>query len=227
MSDNFGFQRPDWGNSPGRWRGERQAEGKYSSYPHRHRRVLVEECHPIDVRELQKLHGRKKLLRAADEGKPIKVHLGGHSFDAHFYWEPHRLPGRTEKWSDIGQGNCRIWLVCMHCRRKVRALYRNPLPLVSDLPPIGCRRCLRLVYACENSGKTKWWKKIVRPLRHLYRRREKLHMRKRTPRVIEELNRIEELIFVYTKRAEPKRRTRRPTGMKRPYRNVGLVLGLS
>jgi hypothetical protein len=223
MSDRT-EKRPAWGNLNQQPRLEGQREEKYSPYPHR--RVLAEECLSVTMQTLRRIYGRRKLLKAADAGSPISVQLADHSsYSIHIYWEPHRLPGRTEKWSDIAQGNCRLYIICPCCQRSILILYKNPQSLVSDLPPIGCKRCLGLVYASENSCKNKWWREIIRPLRRLYRRREKLFARKRTCRVSEELERIEGLIFIYSQRANPKRRTRPPSGARRPYRNVGLILG--
>jgi hypothetical protein len=223
MSDNLGF-RPNWGNLSRRSHLERRMDR--NNFPYPSRRPLVEEALFVNMRDVQQIYGRKKLLRAADEGRPISVQLGSHSFPVYLLWAPHHLPGRAERWSDISHGNCRIYFICPSCQRRIRILYENPRPLVSDLPPIGCRRCLHLVYASENSCKNIWWREIVRPLRHLYRQREKLFARKRTPRVAEELNQIEGLIYIYTQRAKPKRRTRILSGVKRPYRNVSMVIGL-
>jgi hypothetical protein len=222
MSDR-NEKRPAWGNLNRQSRLGRQGDGNISRYPSK--RPLVEETLSIDMQALRRIHGREKLLKAADEGKPISVQLGGHPFQVFLTWDSHCLPGRTRRWSDISQGNARIWLICDSCHRKVRILRINPVSEASSMSAIACRRCLRLVYASENSCKNKWWKEIVRPLRRLYRRREKLFARKRTCRVSEELERIEGLIFIYSQRANPKRRTRPPSGVRRPYRNVGLILG--
>jgi hypothetical protein len=223
VSDNRGF-RFNLGDLTQRRHMDRRTDGNISRYTFR--RPLIEETLSVDTRGLRQIHGREKLLRAADDGRPITVQLGGHSFQVFLTWEPHQLPGHVRRWSDVSQGNARIYLLCDSCRRKVRILYKSPLSPVSNLSTLGCRRCLHLVYACENSGKTKWWGEIVRPLRHLYRRREKLLARKRTHKVTEELYRIEELIFVYTKRAEPKRKTRHTSGIRRPYKNVSRILSL-
>jgi hypothetical protein len=223
MSDN-NKNGPAWGNSFGRWRGERQGDGNISRYPLT--RPLVEECLSVAIRDILRIHGRSKMLKAADEGKALSFRMEGHTYEVFLCWEPHKLPGRTEKWSDIAQGNCRLYFICPSCRRRIRILYKNPQSLVPDLLPIGCKRCLGLVYASENSCKNKWWREIVRPLRRLYRKRERLLALIQTPRVVEELRRSEELIFVYRQRAKPKRRSKPPSGAKRQYRDVQLVLGL-
>jgi hypothetical protein len=223
MSDNSGIRFIS-GNLTGRWDLERHMDKNISSDPSKN--ALVEEALSVNMRDLQQIHGQQKLLRAADEGKPISVRLGELSFDVYLSWEPHRLPGKIEKWSDISQGNCRIYIVCPSCRRKIRILYRNPRPLLPYLPPIGCRRCLHLIYASQHSGKTKWWKQIVRPLRRFYRLREKLLSLNRTRRIAEQLKHIEELIFVYSQRAKPKRQTGRLSGNRRQYKDIRLILGL-
>jgi hypothetical protein len=213
-----------WGNLSRQWSPEEEPDRNISSYPSR--RPLVEETLFVNMRDLQRIHEKALILKAADEGRPIPVLMEGHYFQVYLSWAPHRLPGKPERWSDISQGNCRIYFICPSCRRRIRILFKNPRPMVSDLPPIGCKRCLRLVYASENSCKRKWWKHIVRPLRRLYRRREKLLSLNRTFRVVEELRRTEELIFIYTKRAELKHRNHAPSGVKRPYKNVRLALCL-
>ncbi len=215
----------NWGNLSQHRHPERHRGEKFSVYPAK--KPLVEESPFVNTRDVQRIHGRDKMLRAADEGRALPVRIGCDSFQVFFTWEVHKLPGRGNRWSEIGQGNCRIYLVCLSCHRRVRALYRNPRQNAPSMPALGCRRCLRLIYACENSGKTLWWKNIVRPLRRLYRKHERLLTLKRTPRNAEALRRIEELILIYTKRAEPKRKNRMSTGVKRPYKDVRLVLGLA
>lgn len=219
MSDKI-KKGPNWGDltqrcHPAGWRDRNIS--RYTS-----RRPLVEESLSIDMRDLRGIYGRKKLLRAADEGNRVSVQLGGCSFQILLTWDSHKLPGRIERWSNIAEGNARVWLVCELCWRKAQILYQDP----TGASIIGCRKCLHLVYASENSCKNKWWKQIVKPLKRLYRRREKLLVRKRTRRVIEELQRIEELIIVYNLRAEPKHRTRRLSGIRRSYKDVRMVLGL-
>jgi hypothetical protein len=219
-------ERYIWGNFNRQSHPERQ--GDKNIYRQTSRRPLVEEAVSIDMGELRRIYGREKLLKFANEGKPFTVQLADHSFySIYMCWEPHRLPGRTENWSDIAEGNCRLYFICPCCYRKIRILYKNPQALLSDLPSIGCKRCLHLVYASENSCKNKWWKEIVRPLRRLYRRRKKLLTRIWTPQVAEELQRTEELIIIYTERAKLKNEKRSRSEKKRQYKNVNLVLGLS
>jgi hypothetical protein len=222
MSDR-NEKRSTWGNLNRQPRLERQGDANISRYPSR--RPLVEEALSVNTQDLRRIHGREKLLRAADEGNPISVQLGGNAFQVFLTWDAHRLPGRACRWSDVSQGNARIWLVCDSCRRKVRILYKSPLSPASGLPPLGCRRCLYLVYASENSCKTIWWKRIVKPIRRLCRRRKILFTRKRTRRVIEELNQIEGLIFIYIQRARKKPIPPKNRSRKRLYKDVDLILG--
>jgi hypothetical protein len=222
MSDNFEMGRPALGNSAGRWRAERQGEGNYSSYPHR--RVLVEECSCINIWDLQQILGRSKMLKSADEGHALTFKLEGQNYEVFLCWEPHRLPGRAEKWSDIATKNCRMWMICNRCHGKFRILYRNPL--VSDVnPEIACKKCLSLRYQSENCSGNLWWSKYAMPLKRLLRRQEKLLLQKRTKRVVEELDFLEGQIFVLRQRVKPKRCSRHISGVRRPYRSVDLVLG--
>jgi hypothetical protein len=223
MSDKNRMRRA-WGNLPRRWTPEGDPDRNISSYPYR--RSLVEETASINLGTMLQKYGKPKLLKAADVGAAVRVKLGGDSVNVYLTWTTHRLPGKTCRWTSVAQGNAQIWLVCMTCKCRVRALYRNPLPQVQGMPEIGCRRCLRLIYASENSGKRKWWREIVRPLRRLYLKREKLLALKRTPRIVEELRQIEELIFIYTQRTKTKRRGKPPSGVKRRYRDARLAFGL-
>jgi hypothetical protein len=221
MSDK-NENRFNLGDLTQRWNPERHIDGNISRYPSR--RPLIEEALSVNLRDLQKIHGRKNLLKSADEGKAIPVQLGGNSFHVYLTWESHRLPGRTEKWSDVCEGNCRIWLICLSCHRKARALY--VLPLSQDQKPvITCRKCLGLRYQSENCCKNFWWRRIARPLKKLIRRQEKLLTQKRTQHVRDELDFIEGQIFMLAQRAKPKRRNTGCSALKRRYRDVHLLLG--
>jgi hypothetical protein len=188
-------------------------------YPNK--RSLVEECHSIDIRDLQKMYGRDRLFRAADNGSPIHIQIGNHSYQAIFTWTAHRLPGWEERWSSIQERNCRIWHVCQSCYQKFRILYVNP----SFPSRLACRKCLGLIYQSEYCGKNLWWRKARMPLKKLFKRQDKLFKMKRTHRVRDELEIIEGQILMLMQRAKPKGKTQRQPGIKRRYRDMNLAIG--
>jgi hypothetical protein len=204
------------GNFAGRWGPEGHADKYFSPYL---RRPLVEECSGISFSDLKSRYKRKDLIRLAEREQSISVQFANQHYKIRLSAEQYQQKWRASGWSDV----TRVWLLC-NCGRRVRRLYIDPR--ASDVVPIlACRTCLGLRYLSQNSGKTKWFRRIVKPLRKLIRRKDQLLLRKHTQRVREELQFIEGQIFILTQRAKPKRRTRRPSGARRSYRNVALVLG--
>jgi hypothetical protein len=205
------------GDFTGRSHSERHGEEKYALYP---RRPLVEEYVNFSLSDLRNNLPRQELISLGEQGRPVRMKFGGRSFEISLCAEPFQLTWRPRQVVDA----IRVWLLC-GCGRRTRRLYMNPQK--SGIPSVlACRSCHQLRYLSQNSGGTRWFNRIAKPLRKLVRRQEKLLLRKHTQRVREELDFINGQIFILTQRAKPKRRTRIPFGGRRPYKNVRLVLGL-
>jgi hypothetical protein len=198
---------------------------------HRGTRRLVEECEAISIRDARQILGKEALISAIRQARPLRLPvLGGH-----FYvWpvdEPHRLPGKPERWSSLEVGNCRIWLVCTGCRRKVAKLYYYYLaPDSTDRSDLLCRRCHGLIYQAQNCGGNKWYREIARPLKWLLREKRKLLAKQPTPRIAAPLAQIDSAIHILRQRLQPKTQRGREglsSGMRsrqrRPYRNLNLL----
>jgi len=196
-------------------------------------RRLVEECLSFSVADLKSRLGRKALLAASQDAHPVRFPAGGVWLSAYITYEPHRLPGRRTRWSDIDQGNVRLWLVCLKCHRRVRKLYCFPADTGGDdLSDLSCRRCHGLTYKSQNCSGNRWWKEIVRPLKRLHRRRKRLLGRKQNTQTMTQLGRIDELIWILHRRAAPKTRSKRRNDnvdpgnslrVRRPYKDLRLL----
>jgi len=192
---------------------------------------LVEECIPISLADLRRLFGRKELLKAAEEARPVGVQIQRNAFSIYLLAEPHRLRSRHRGVSD--REATRLWLVCMDCRRKVRKLYTfEKFPGSSVLVMPLCRSCHDLAYQSQNCGGNKWWREIAMPLKRLHRRRERLLARKQDPKVLAQLEQIDQAVMILRQRARPKIRSRHPNAevepshafrVKRRYRDISLL----
>jgi hypothetical protein len=203
------------GNFAGRCHRDGHGDGCISLYT---RRPLVEECEGISISDLRNRFKRKELLSLAEREQPIRVRCENRHYEIMMSAESYQQKWRRSGWSDI----TRIWLLCS-CGRRARRLYVDPRPF-DTAPTLACRTCHRLRYLSQNSGKTKWFHRIARPIKKLIQRQEKLLMRKRTQLVQEELDFIEGQIFILTQRAKSKRRARPLSGIRRRYKNLGLVI---
>jgi hypothetical protein len=101
-------------------------------------RRLVEECAAVTTADLRRVIGRKTLLNAANDARPVKFQLEGQWFEIYVQTEPHH-----RKWRQTLDDNLvRIWISCPQCRHRARKLYTFPLgvgsPVLADLQ---CRRC--------------------------------------------------------------------------------------
>jgi len=110
-----------FGNEPGRtgcevdtW----ESENPTTRHP------LVEETVKIHLSDMRRLHGRRVLLRAAEEGRPIGVQINRNAFPIYLLAEPMRLPRRNRRVPDTHA--IRLWLVCFGCHRRARILYSLP-----------------------------------------------------------------------------------------------------
>jgi len=195
-------------------------------------RPLAEECISVSLADLRRLFGRRDLMKAAQEAKPVHFQILGNAFSVHLMAEPHRVPGRRGASSD--REVVRFWLVCMGCRHKARKLftmYKFPGSSILVMP--SCRRCMGLTYQSQNCGGNRWWRETARPLRRLLRRRERLMARKPSARISAQVDLLDQSINLLQQRAAPKTRRKHPNAnlelgqslsAKRRYRDIGLLV---
>jgi hypothetical protein len=168
-------------------------------------RRLVEECETISVHAVQNVFGKKALILSIRQARPLRLLVLGGYFDIWPTDEPHRLPGRPARWSSLQDGNCRFWLICTGCRRKVGKLfcfYLSPDSLV--LSDLLCRRCHGLVYQSENCGKNRWYREVARPLKWLLKEKGRLLAERHTPRIAARLAQIESAVQTLRQKLRPK-----------------------
>ncbi len=201
------------------------------SIPYPGRRRLVEECETIWVYVLQRCFGKPALIAAIRKARPFRVPISGGHFDVWLVDEPHRLPGRTERWSSLEDGTARLWLICPNCRRKVAKLHYFELaPGTSAYSDLWCRQCHGLVYQATNCGSNRWYREAARPIKRLLREKDRLLRRQWTARIAARLAQID--TTVHTLRLKVRRKTQRHRqkrsrgsglGQRRPYRNLALL----
>ena len=195
------------------------------------KRRLVEECEVVSVRTVQDAFGKRALIQAVRQARPVRFQVLGGFFDVWLVSQSHRLPGTCGRWSSIEAGNCRLWLQCPRCRHVVAKLFYYVL--ASDSPArsgLLCRLCHGLTYQSKNCGSNAWYREVARPLKRLLRVKQRLIARKPTPCTLSRLAAIADEIQALHERAKPKteRRQNRPLhlsgfGQRRPYRNLGLL----
>ncbi|MCI0724348.1 MAG: hypothetical protein L0338_36095 [Acidobacteria bacterium] len=191
------------------------------------KRRLVEECEVISVWVVQRAFAKKVLIASIREARPFQLPVPGGYFDVWFTDEPHRLPGRVERWSSLEDGNARLWLICPRCRRKRAMLFYFVLEGSTRLSDLWCEECHRLSHLSTNSAGRKWYVEVGRPIRKLLRQRDRLEGLKKTPRVQARLARIDAQLQLLLNRLKPKtsarRRILRTLGGKRTYKDVTLL----
>jgi hypothetical protein len=185
-------------------------------------RRLAEECFVFTMADLRNSYKRPEILRLADTYQPVTFQFEGHRFALYLITE--FLP-RPRHICQTGDFTIRVWMSCPACFRRVRKVYTYSIaPGSPRLAELKCFRCHKLTYQSKNCSGNLWWSKYAMPLKRLLRRQEKLLLRKRTKRVVEKLDFVERQIFVLRQRVKPKHSTRRPSGVRRPYKNIGLIL---
>lgn len=205
------------GNFEGRWHLDGHMDGDAQLSPCRPR-PLVEEFEHISVADIRNLIKRKQLIALAEQKRAISIRHDGQGFEIMLSADRHQQTWRARGVSDV----TRVWLRCS-CGRRVRHLYFNHLS--SDPEPIlSCRTCLKLRYLSQNSGKTKWFRRSVLPIRKLLRKKKKLLSLKPTDRIHDDLQLITEQIYVLEQRAKPKGKSQRHPGVRRKYRDMNLVI---
>ncbi|NWG14070.1 MAG: hypothetical protein HXY20_11105 [Acidobacteria bacterium] len=177
--------------------------------------------------DLRRIFGRKELLKAADDARPVRLDIQGNCFFVYLLAEPFWPPWPSRALSD--RQLTRLWMVCMGCRRRVRTLYAiSPLSESNALLNAQCRTCRALVYQSQNCGKNRWWRQIARPLKRLLRQRRQLLARKPSPKIAEQIDLLDQSVTRLRLRAAPKTR-KNPTKsesvrhVRRRYRDVTLI----
>jgi hypothetical protein len=224
MSDNFSHRL-----FSGNFQSEREHPTRQIGY--RGRRRLVEECQEVSVHDVRRVFGKKLMIAAVRQARPLRLPVRGAHFDIWPVDEPHRLPATPERWSSVENGTARLWLLCAGCRRKVGKLYYY-YAAPDSVAPSGllCRRCHRLVYLSANCGKNRWYREIARPVRWLLREKSKLLAKAHTLRNADRLAQIESAIQTLKQKLRPKTQRRREdlsprlrSRQRRPYRDLCLL----
>ena len=200
------------------WPWARTSKGESAIF--RPPRVLVEEAASVDIGALQRRLGKKFLLAAIRDARPVRCQVASTRHEVYLTYDLHRMPGGIE--------TIRLWLVCLKCRRKFRRLYLDPHWALSDGPSsLGCRKCQGLRYLSQNSWNRKWWRSTAMPLKRMMRRRQKLLRRKQSPRTERLLEEVDEAIKVLLMQEDAKERRRRRIPYKsgkRTYCNLKLAM---
>lgn len=197
-----------------------------SQYAFPGKRRLVEECEAICIWAIQRAFGKKSLIAYIREARPLQLPVPGGCYDVWFVDEPHRLPGKIERWSSLEDSTARLWFICPGCRKKRAKLFYYVFPGTSVLSDLLCGECHRLTHLSTNSGGRQWYMQIARPLKALLKERDKLLPRRDFPRVQARLMGIEAEIEALKKQVRPKTQRRRLgwwKSQRRAYRNIGLL----
>lgn len=221
MSDNFA-NRLFFGNFVGLREPSEQSQ----------RKRLVEECETVTIHGVQKAFGKKALIAAILDCRPLRVPIPGGHFDVWLIEEPHRLPGRSERWASLEAGTSRLWLFCLGCRRKVAKLFYYYLaPGSSARSGLLCRLCHGLTYQSVNCGGNRWYREVARPMKRLLREKQKLLAWRDIRRASARVAQIDDQIKALRRRVKipSKRGPQDPLSRlavrkrRRPYRNLTLL----
>lgn len=198
--------------------------------------MLVEECARFSLAMARRQLGRPALLAAYHRGQaiawpgvPVPIPLAADTV---------YLPWRGSV-SDPGAYTVRLRLQCPRCGRRVLVLYGG-VPAMGH-PPLGCRRCLGLIYYSQHGHGNRWYEQVVKPLRRVKRLDRRLAGRLRADvrsRLEREKAQLLTTIMAWQQRLPPPRRPPRrsgtrpppddgsrtaPTARKRPYRSLQYV----
>jgi len=187
---------------------------------------LVEECQVVSIYGLQRNLGKKPLIAAIRECRPLRFRFRGLPFEAWLTDEPHRLPGKRESWSSLENGTVRLWLVCPGCRRTVAKLFWYELYPGSNVhSELRCRICHGLTYQSKNSSGNRWFLEVGRPLKALLRKRSRLlgvspKSCARRAAIDREIDLLLERLL--SERRQPSRQAQ--SRVRRPYRDIRPIL---
>jgi hypothetical protein len=194
----------------------------FALYPSRRR--LVEECSVFTLADLRSIYKRRDLLRLADTYQPATFRLGGHRFSLHLIAEI--LP-RPKNNRQTGDETIRIWMTCPACFQRIRKVYTFLIDQRScSYADLKCRQCHGLTYLSKNCCGNLWWRGLAMPLKRALRRRQRLLLQ-HSARSKEQLENVEEFIWILRERATMKKRPYQGIPQnahrKRPYRDLSLV----
>jgi hypothetical protein len=222
VSDNRQY-RPFSGNST-----KRLGQRAGTLYDPAAKKRLVEECEAVCVWAVQRAVGKATLISAIKQAQPVRLQVPGGHFDIWPVDEPHRLPGRRDKWSSLEDGTARLWLICTDCRRPRSKLYYFSPAGTGILSDLLCRECHGLTYLSVNSSGNKWYRETARPLRRLCRERDRLLSQRPKPSVQTRLAQLDGQIQMLRARLRPRGRRRShlqgdAVRQKRRYRDPSLL----
>ncbi len=210
----------------GNFAGLREAPGQSQS-----NRRLVEECEIVSVHAIQKAFGKKVLIAAIRDCRPLRLPVPGGHFDVWLIEEPHRLPGRIERWASLEAGTSRLWLFCLGCRRRVAKLfYYHVAPSSSGRSDLLCRLCHGLTYQSVNCGGNRWYREVARPMKRLLWEKQRLLSKRdtrclssRLAQIDEQIKALRRRVKVPSKREPQDRLSCLAVRKRRPYRNLALL----
>jgi hypothetical protein len=192
------------------------------------RRPLAEELEVVTIGAIRQCFGKKTLIDLIRRRAPLELPLPGGTAQVYLTWDSHHMPGPIDRKSMLEDKTARVWMLCPGCRRRVAKLFYTLWDASrGSRSELLCRTCNGLTYQSMNSGGTKWYRAVVRPLKRLLKQKAKLMaMAPRPQRTRElqaidaELQRIRGVKGPGKKHRNPKHRS---SSDRRPYRDVTLV----
>lgn len=195
------------------------------------KRRLVEEAVEVTIGAVQKAFGKRALIAATRQSRPVRMPVLGGVFELWLIDQPHQLPGRLMRQLPLDVSNCRIWLQCARCRQAVGKLYFYYLaPDSLALSDLLCRTCHGLVYQSQNCGDNCWYREVARPLKRLLQEKRKLLAGDPNPRNATRLAEIDRQVSELAQKLRPRMRLRSQkcerssaSDRRRPYRSLALI----
>jgi hypothetical protein len=192
------------------------------------KRPLVEECEVVTIGAIRRHFGKKVLIDLIRRGAPIELPLPGGPAQVFLTWDSHHMPGPIAGKSMLENRTARLWMLCPGCRHKVAKLFYMLWDASRGTrSELLCRLCNGLTYQSMNSGGTKWYSAIARPMKCLLKQRVKFMAMAPTPRRTRELQAIdvglERIRGVNGPGNGRRNRKHRSSSDHRPYRDVSVI----
>jgi hypothetical protein len=170
---------------------------------------LVEECEVVLIGAIRRCFGKTMLIDLIRRRAPLELPLPGGSASVYLTYDLHHLPGPIVRKSMLEHRTARLWLVCPGCRRRVAKLFYMLWDVSrGSRSELLCRLCNGLTYLSMNSGATKWYCTVARPLKHLLRQKTKLLSLKPSPQRDRMLQVVEINLDLVRGRSGPRNRCR-------------------